>query len=72
MKTNDINVIKHTATIRELIENENSPLPIDVMPNRMGINLVAVESVEWEKREDGQLVNLKINFIPDDNYNSNE
>ena len=30
----------------------------------MGINLCSVESIEWTKQADGQLINLKINFLP--------
>jgi hypothetical protein len=31
----------------------------------MGINLVSVESITWTQREDNQLIDLKINFIPE-------
>ena len=41
------------------------PLPLSVIPNHMGINLCSVESVEWTKQDDGQLVSLTINFAPD-------
>lgn len=44
----------------------DSPLPVSVIPNYMGINLCSVDSVEWTEREDGQLVTLTINFIPAD------
>lgn len=40
------------------------PLPLDVIPNRMGINLCSVESVSWSRQDDGQLTNLTINFTP--------
>jgi len=54
-----------TKTIDELLETkEDSPLPLEVIPNKMGINLCAVDSLTWTKQEDGQLVNLTINFIP--------
>ena len=53
-----------TKTIKELIETEQSPLPIDVIPNNMGINLCSVDSITWTRQKDGQLVNLTINFIP--------
>ena len=55
---------RETKTIQELIENNSSPLPLEVIPNYMGINLVSVESISWEKQEDGQLKNLTIKFIP--------
>lgn len=52
-------------TIAELLENkELSPLPLEVIPNSMGINLCSVESISWEKQDDGQLINLSIQFIP--------
>ena len=50
--------------IKELIETKESPLPLEVIPNKMGINLCSVDSITWTKQEDGQLVNLAINFIP--------
>ena len=40
------------------------PMPLDVFPNLMGINLVSVDSVEYTKQEDGQLVSMTVNFIP--------
>lgn len=61
---------KTTAKVKSLINGEvNSPLPISVIPNYMGINLVSVDSIEWEKRVDGQLVSLTINFIPNEDNN---
>ena len=56
--------MKITKTINQLIEDKYSPLPLEVIPNSMGINLVSVESISWEKQDDGQLKNLTINFIP--------
>lgn len=41
------------------------PFPVSVIPNQMGINLCSVESIQWVEQEDGQLVNLTINFIPE-------
>ena len=52
-------------TISELIEKpQDSPLPIEVMPNNMGINLCSVDAISWQKQDDGQLTNLTIHFIP--------
>lgn len=48
--------------INKLVE---SPLPIEIVPNQMGINLCAVESLTWTKQEDNQLVNITINFKPE-------
>jgi hypothetical protein len=40
------------------------PLPLDVIPNNMGINLCSVEGMSWTKQDDGQLVSLTIHFEP--------
>ena len=57
-----------SRTIEELIETpELSPLPLEVIPNYMGINLCSVESISWIKQNDGQLVNLMIHFLPANN-----
>jgi hypothetical protein len=59
--------MKTTKTIKQLIEGNNqSPLPVEVIPNNMGINLCAVESISWEKQEDGQLTSLTIAFTPEE------
>lgn len=55
-------------TIEELIEDpELSPLPLEVIPNSMGINLCSVEKISWIKRNDGQLQTLMIHFLPVNN-----
>lgn len=46
------------------LEEVYSPIPLDVIPNKMGINLSNVDSIEWVKLEDGQLCSLTINFSP--------
>jgi hypothetical protein len=48
-----------------LARPEECPFPVDVIPNRMGINLCAVSGVTWEKLPDGQLVTVTIHFVPD-------
>ncbi len=49
----------------DIIENdEYCPIPLEVIPNNMGINLCSVEAVSWQKQEDGQLVNVSIYFNP--------
>ena len=55
-----------TKTVTELIESNESPLPLRVIPNNMGINLCSVEALTWTRQEDGQLVSLTIHFIPAD------
>ncbi len=56
-----------TVTIDDIINNNvSSPLPLSVIPNYMGINLCSVDSITYTKQDDGQLVNLTINFIPSD------
>lgn len=59
----------YQRTIEDLIENEDTvdngcPIPLEVIPNNMGINLCSVDSLSWQKQEDGQLVNLTIYFKP--------
>jgi len=41
------------------------PIPIEVFPNHMGINLCSIDAISWQKQEDGQLTNLTVYFIPD-------
>ena len=53
-----------TRSVKELIESDKSPIPLEVIPNRMGINLCSVEAITWTKQDDGQLVNLTIHFLP--------
>jgi hypothetical protein len=58
-----------TETIRKKVADlidagEDAPLPLACIPNYMGINLCSVDSVEWTRQEDGQLVNLTIHFTP--------
>jgi hypothetical protein len=53
-------------TVDELIENdEKSPLPLEVIPNYMGINLCCVDALSWQRQNDGQLTNLTIHFNPE-------
>ena len=55
-----------TKTVREIIDNkEYCPLPLEIIPDQMGINLCSVDSISWQKQDDGQLTCLSINFIPD-------
>jgi len=51
--------------VSDIIENdEYCPIPLEVIPNNMGINLCSVEAVSWQKQEDGQLINVSIYFNP--------
>ena len=62
------NIKRHELKIKDSTEDLNEvdcPLPLDVIPNYMGINLCAVDSISWEKLSDGQIVNLTIKFDPD-------
>lgn len=55
-----------TKKVSDLIAaREDSPLPLSVIPNYMGINLCSVDSISWTEQEDGQLVSLTIHFIPE-------
>lgn len=52
---------------KDLIEDESEcPIPLEVIPNKMGINLCSVDAISWQKQSDGQLVNLTIYFIPEE------
>jgi hypothetical protein len=53
-----------TKSIEQLLKDNDSPLPLELIPNHMGISLCSVDSISWTKQADGQLVNLFINFIP--------
>ena len=57
---------KITKSIRELIKTEESPLPLSVIPNYMGINLCSVDKLSWTRQKDGQLVDLTIHFSPEE------
>ena len=51
-------------TIQEIIDGADCPLPIEIIPNYMGVNLCSVEAISWTRQGDNQLVNLTIHFIP--------
>ena len=51
-------------TIQEIIDGADCPLPIETIPNYMGVNLCSVEAISWTRQDDNQLVNLTIHFIP--------
>ena len=56
---------KSKVTINDAVHNDcYCPIPLEVFPNYMGINLVSVDSVEWVEQEDTQIVTLTVNFIP--------
>lgn len=46
--------------------DEHCPVHIANIPNYMGINLCSVQSIEWSRLADGQLVDVVIKFIPED------
>lgn len=54
----------HRKTVAELIKTGESPLPLEVIPNKLGINLCNVDAIAWTAQDDGQLVNLTIHFLP--------
>ena len=50
----------------EIIEDgKYCPIPLEVIPNHMGINLVSVEGISWTKQDDDQLTQLTIHFNPE-------
>ena len=57
----------------ELIKDKRDcPLPLEIIPNNMGINLVAVDGISWQRQDDGQLTMLTIHFIPSTDKPMNE
>jgi hypothetical protein len=67
--------ISKKVKVEEVVNNNSyCPIPLDVLPDKMGINLVSVDSVEWTEQNDGQLVDLTIKFNPTTNEieNSNK
>ena len=70
-----IDMISKKVKIEEVLNNNAyCPIPLDIIPDKMGINLVSVDSVEWTEQNDGQLVDLTIKFNPSTNLiiNSNK
>jgi hypothetical protein len=53
-----------TKKVSELIKTNECPFPLEVIPNQMGINLCSVDTINWRKQDDGQLIDLTINFLP--------
>ena len=59
------NIKRETVSIRDVIDGKaKSPIPLEVIPNTMGINLCSVDSVSSTRLPDGQLVDLTIAFLP--------
>ena len=59
--------------VSELIKNnETCPLPLEVIPNQMGINLCSVDAISWQEQSDGQLTNLTIHFLPKELVTTNK
>lgn len=57
----------HFKKVKDLIENkEKCPLPLEVIPNHMGINLCSVDAISWQKQNDGQLTSMTIHFLPEE------
>ena len=60
------NIKRSTISVRDIIDGKaESPLPLEVIPNKMGINLNSVESISSSRLPDGQLIDLTISFLPD-------
>jgi hypothetical protein len=55
---------KYRQTDELLVDAEDCPLPLHVIPNHMGINLCSVSGIHWTRREDGQLEEVTICFLP--------
>lgn len=57
--------MKKVKVEKLVTDKQDCPLPLEVIPNNMGINLVSVESISWNKQEDGQIISLSIDFNPE-------
>jgi len=56
----------HYEKVKDILDNNiDCPIPLEVIPNNMGINLCSVEAISWQKQDDGQLANLSIHFNPE-------
>lgn len=62
----EIKMTNEVKTVEEIIDGAYCPLPLEVIPNHMGINLCSVQAVSWQKQDDGQLTKLQIHFLPAD------
>lgn len=50
------------------MEEKNKNLIIEIekfIVNNLGINLCSVESIDFNRQDDGQLIDITIKFIPD-------
>ena len=55
-----------TVKVENLVtDKQDCPLPLEIIPNNMGINLVSVESISWNRQEDGQIISLSVDFKPE-------
>ena len=58
--------MKDFAKVEDIINGKREcPLPLEVIPNYMGINLCSVLAISWDKQKDGQLHELTIHFNPE-------
>jgi len=61
----EIMLRRNVRTVEESLSGADCPLPLEVIPNQMGINLCAVSGISWvEQEKDGQIVQLTIHFLP--------
>ena len=56
---------KFKEKVEDIIKGARCPLPLEVIPNHMGINLVSVHSISWNEFDDGQIDELTTHFIPE-------
>jgi hypothetical protein len=57
--------------VEDLIKNKGDcPFPLEIIPNKMGINLCSVDGISWTKQSDGQLTQITIHFTPEDKSQS--
>lgn len=61
---------QNTIVYRIADSTDKAPVPLSWIPNEMGINLCCVSDVVVTKRDDGQIVSILFNFMPETETNN--
>lgn len=54
----------NTKRLNNLVKDETSKRILNFISNELGINLCSVKDVIVNRRKDGQIMDIKIEFIP--------
>ena len=54
----------NTKRLNNLVKDETSKRILNFIPNELGINLCSVKDVIVNRQKDGQIMDIKIEFIP--------